>query len=96
MRGLICALFIGALLAVAHAVDRPDWAFPVADKIEPPSKDDSQPKTVTGSPKIAVLGEPFAGRELLEQRLVQPPRRPVVNVLDGRLAVAQLGAAQPN
>jgi hypothetical protein len=50
MRGLICALFIGALLAVAHAVDRPDWAFPVADKIEPPSKDDSQPKTVTGSP----------------------------------------------
>jgi hypothetical protein len=41
MRGLICALFIGALLAVAHAVDRPDWAFPVADKIEPPSKDDS-------------------------------------------------------
>jgi hypothetical protein len=51
MRGLICALFIGALLAVAHAVDRPDWAFPVADKIEPPSKDDSQPKTVTGSPK---------------------------------------------
>ena len=28
MRGLIIALFIGALPAAAHAVDRPDWAFP--------------------------------------------------------------------
>ena len=51
MRGLIIALFIGALPVAAHAVDRPDWAFPVADEIQPPSKDDSLPNTVTGSTK---------------------------------------------
>jgi cytochrome c553 len=51
MRGLIWALFIGLLPAAAHAMDRPDWAFPVADKVQPPSKDDDQPKTVTGSTK---------------------------------------------
>jgi hypothetical protein len=27
MPKLICAPFIGALPATAHAVDRPDWAF---------------------------------------------------------------------
>ena len=43
-----------------------------------------------------MLGDPFAGRELLEQRLVEPSWRAVVDVLDGRLAVAQLGAAQPD
>ena len=43
-----------------------------------------------------MLGDPFACRELLEQRLVEPSRRAVVDVLDGRLAVAQLGAAQPD
>jgi hypothetical protein len=42
-----------------------------------------------------VFGDPFAGRELLEQRLVKPSW-PVVDVLDGCLAMAQLGAAQPD
>ena len=41
-----------------------------------------------------MLGDPFAGGELLEQRLVEAPRRSVVDVLDGGLAVTQLGAAQ--
>ena len=42
-----------------------------------------------------MLGNPAAGGELLEQRLVEPARRAVVDVLDRRLAVAQLRAAQP-
>jgi hypothetical protein len=33
MRGLTCALFIGALPAAAHAADRADSVFPVAGKI---------------------------------------------------------------
>ena len=48
---LMWALLIVLLPAAAHAIDRPDWAFPVADKVQPPSPDDSQPKTVTGSTK---------------------------------------------
>jgi cytochrome c553 len=51
MRKLIWALFIGLLPATAHAMDRPDWTFPVADKVQPPSIDDNQPKTLTGSTK---------------------------------------------
>src|SRR5271169_964176 len=43
-----------------------------------------------------MLGNPFAGRELLEQRFVEPSRRAVVDILDGGLAVAQLGATQPD
>ena len=39
-----------------------------------------------------MLGDPAAGGELLEQRLVEPARRAVVDVLDRRLAVAQPGA----
>jgi hypothetical protein len=46
-----------------------------------------------GDEQIAMLGDPIASRELLEQRLVEPSRCAVVDVLDGRLAVAQLGAA---
>jgi hypothetical protein len=29
------AFFIGLLAAAAHAMDRPNWAFPVADKAQP-------------------------------------------------------------
>jgi len=47
-------LFIGLLLIVlvplaALAAERPDWAFPVTDKVQPPSRDDGQPKTAPGS-----------------------------------------------
>ena len=42
-----------------------------------------------------MLGDPAAGGELLEEGFVEPPWRAVVDVLDRRLAVTQLGAAQP-
>src|SRR5215472_16000100 len=42
-----------------------------------------------------MLGNPSACRKLLEQRLVELSWRSIVDVLDGRLAVAQHGAAQP-
>ena len=48
-----------------------------------------------GDEQIAVLGDPAAGGELLEQRLVEPARRAVVDVLDRGLAVTQPGGAQP-
>jgi len=41
-----------------------------------------------------MFGNPSVGRELPEQRLVEPPRRSVIDILDGRLAVAQAGGAQ--
>jgi hypothetical protein len=34
------ALLIVLMPVVAHGADRPDWAFPVADKIQPPSQDE--------------------------------------------------------
>jgi len=46
-----------------------------------------------GDQQVAVLGDPPSGGELLEQRLVEPARGAVVDVLDRRLAVTQPGAA---
>ena len=51
IRGLIWAFFIGLLAAAAHAMDRPNWAFPVADKAQPAAQDDTLPKTLAGSAK---------------------------------------------
>jgi cytochrome c553 len=51
MRNLILVLLIGLIPAVAHGADRPDWAFPVADKVQPPTRKDDQPKTLPGSSK---------------------------------------------
>ena len=41
-----------------------------------------------------MLGNPSAGRELLEQRFVETPRRPVIDILDDGMAVTQAGTAQ--
>ena len=50
MRRLILALALSALPVAALAADRPDWAFPVTEKVQPPSRDDGSPKTAPGSP----------------------------------------------
>ena len=49
----------------------------------------------SGDQQIAMLGNPAAGGQLLEQRLVKPSGGTIVDVLDRRLAVAQLRIAQP-
>jgi cytochrome c553 len=36
---------------LAGAAERPGWAFPVTDKVQPPVQDDGQPKTAPGSDK---------------------------------------------
>src|SRR5580692_10251991 len=51
MRGSLWALLIVLMPVLARGADRPDWAFPVADMIQLPSRDDDQPKTLTGSTK---------------------------------------------
>src|ERR1700680_564432 len=55
MRNLLWVLLIGLLpIAVpilALAVERPDWAFPVTDKVPAPARPDTQPHTVPGSDK---------------------------------------------
>jgi cytochrome c553 len=51
MRRYILALLIASAPIAAYAADRPDWAFPVTDKTQPPSKDDGQPKSAPGSGK---------------------------------------------
>jgi cytochrome c553 len=59
MRRLLWALLIGLVPIMvpllvpflAHAADRPDWAFPVTDKVQPPARSDDQPHTVPGSDK---------------------------------------------
>jgi cytochrome c553 len=38
-------------VVVAYGADQPEWAFPVADKVQPPTKEDDQPKTLPGSSK---------------------------------------------
>jgi cytochrome c553 len=55
MRKLLLAVLAGFGPAVSPDVspgaERPDWAFPVADKVQPPAKPDDQLKTVAGSSK---------------------------------------------
>ncbi len=49
--GSMLVLLIGSLSAVAYGAERPDWAFPTADNVQPPTKEDDQPKTLPGSSK---------------------------------------------
>jgi cytochrome c553 len=51
MRGPILIVLIGLLPAAAAGADRPDWAFPTTDKVQPPSTDNGQPRTAPGSDK---------------------------------------------
>jgi len=52
MRRLFRALLLlGLVPVVAHGTERPDWAFPVADKVQPATKEDDQPKTLPDSTK---------------------------------------------
>jgi len=52
MKKFVCLLAVGlasCLAPAAAGAERPDWAFPVTDKVLPPSKDDGRPKTAPGS-----------------------------------------------
>ena len=50
MRLLVCVLLTGLMPLAAQAADRPGWAFPVTDKIQPVTpKDDGQTKNAPGS-----------------------------------------------
>jgi cytochrome c553 len=53
MRNLLWMLLIGlapiAVPILTFAAERPDWAFPVTDKVQPPLPPDEQPHTVPGS-----------------------------------------------
>jgi cytochrome c553 len=51
MRGLLLALLIGLAPGVSVAAERPDWAFPVADAVQPPTPDNNEPKTLASSTK---------------------------------------------
>lgn len=53
MRRSVWVLLVGLLPVVAHGDERPDWAFPVTDKVPPPGvvRDDGQPKTAPDSDK---------------------------------------------
>jgi hypothetical protein len=45
-------LLVGFVPAIAYGAERPDWAFPVTDKIQPPSlANESKPKPPPGSTK---------------------------------------------
>jgi hypothetical protein len=39
------ALLVGLLTSVAHGAEQPDWAFSIADQVQPPSQNTDQPKT---------------------------------------------------
>src|ERR1700730_18826108 len=49
MKRLLCVLVLALAPALAAAADKPDWAFPVTDKIQPPTKVNSNPRTAPGS-----------------------------------------------
>ncbi len=49
MKRLAGVLLMCAAFGTALAAERPDWAFPTTDKVQPPSRDDGTPKTAPGS-----------------------------------------------
>jgi cytochrome c553 len=49
MKHLACIVLLAVAPAVALAAEKPDWAFPVTEKVLPPSRDDGKPKTAPGS-----------------------------------------------
>ncbi len=49
MRTGLLALALALMPAAALAADKPAWAFPVTDKVQPPSRDDGKPRTAPGS-----------------------------------------------
>jgi cytochrome c553 len=49
VKRLVAILLVLAAAGAALAAERPDWAFPVTDKVQPPSRDDGKPKTAPGS-----------------------------------------------
>jgi cytochrome c553 len=51
MRIRLLAFLIGLAPVLALGAERPEWAFPVADKVQPPTREDDQPKTLPGSSK---------------------------------------------
>jgi cytochrome c553 len=51
MRRLLWALLIAFAPLATHAAERPDWAFPVTDKVQPPIKEDTAPHSAPGSDK---------------------------------------------
>src|SRR5579862_3196410 len=44
-------LLVGLVPVVAYGADRPDWAFPVTDKVQPPSTHEGEPTPPPGSTK---------------------------------------------
>jgi cytochrome c553 len=51
MRTSAWALLIALIPLAAFAAERPDWAFPMTDKVQPPVKDDGELKTAPNSLK---------------------------------------------
>ena len=49
MKCVVGVLLLIAATGTACAAERPDWAFPVTDKVQPASRDDGGPKTAPGS-----------------------------------------------
>jgi cytochrome c553 len=51
MRKWVCMLFVAAAPALTYGADRPNWAFPEIDKVQPVSTPDDQPKTLAAGAK---------------------------------------------
>ena len=56
-------------LEVSFAAERPDWAFPVTDKVQPPSTDDGKPKTAHYT-RVRADGGIFTADEAVQYGLV--------------------------
>jgi cytochrome c553 len=51
MRTLFVVLVVGLVPIASRGAERPDWAFPVADQVQPSVTASEQPKTLPGSAK---------------------------------------------
>jgi cytochrome c553 len=51
VRNSVWPLLVALISVPAYGADRPDWAFPVADQVQPSLQESDQPKTLSGSAK---------------------------------------------
>jgi cytochrome c553 len=83
MRKFVCRLIVGLVSCLAPVVaagaEKPEWAFPVTEKVQPPTKDDGKPRTAAGSALVltrAQVDDMFNAPDWYPD--MHPPMPPVV------------------
>ena len=68
MKHLACIAILALAPAVAAAADKPDWAFPVTEKVLPPSRDEVRILAARFGVEAGMIGAALLAFDGLAQR----------------------------